>query len=62
MKREQLEKLIHKLSSLGEDKSEMELWLKIFQDLDSTEQADLIRNLQKELQQLERLKDVDVKN
>ena len=56
MKQEELKNLIDKLITLGEDKDELELWLKLFQDLDPSEQATLISNLQTELQQLEDLK------
>ena len=56
MKQEELKELISKLSVLGEDRDELELWLKIFQDLDPSEQASLITNLQTELQKLEHLK------
>ena len=56
MKQEELNELINKLSALGEDRDELELWSKIFQDLDPSEQASLITNLETELQQLEHLK------
>ena len=62
MKQKELNELINKLSALGEDKDELELWSKIFQDLDPAEQTSLITNLQTELQQLEHLKKIKPKD
>ena len=62
MKQEELNELINKLSALGEDRDELELWSKIFQDLDPSEQASLITNLETELQQLEHLKKTETEN
>lgn len=62
MQQEELNELIIKLIALGEDRDELELWSKIFQDLGPSEQSELITNLQIELQQLERLKRAPDKN
>ena len=62
MKQEELNELINKLSALGEDRDELELCSKIFQDLDPSEQASLITNLETELQQLEHLKKTETEN
>lgn len=56
MQPEALKELVDKLSALGEDADELQLWLTIFFDLDPSEQAALVANLQSELQKLERIK------
>ena len=62
MNQSEFDELIKKLSALGENRDELELWSKIFQDMDPSEQSSLIANLQTELQQLERLKEVELEN
>lgn len=62
MKEEELNELVSKLSALGENRDELELWSKIFQDLDPSEQTALITNLQTELRQLEHSKKVEAGN
>jgi hypothetical protein len=56
MQKTRLKELILKLSDLGEDKDELKLWSSIFQDLEPSEQTELIANLQDELTKLESLK------
>jgi|GEM_PF-831614 len=62
MKQEELNELINKLLSLGENRDELELWSKIFQDLGPSEQVSLITNLENELQQLEHFKKTKTEN
>lgn len=56
MEQAELENLIEKLIKLGEDKSELNFWLKLYPDLEPDEQEKLVKNLENELSQLEKLK------
>ncbi|MDO8626701.1 MAG: hypothetical protein Q7K39_04620 [Candidatus Magasanikbacteria bacterium] len=52
----EFKKLIDELISLGEDKNELEFWLKLFPGLEADEQAKIIKNLSAELKQLRQIK------
>jgi len=56
MEKLNIKKLVAKLSALGEDKAELNLWLSIFEDLQPDEQQELLFNLQDEIKKLEQIK------
>ena len=55
MNQAELENLISELVKFGEDKEELEIWLKVFPDLEASEQEELLRNLQSELEHLKKI-------
>jgi len=48
--------LVKKLIQLGENETELNFWLKLFPDLEPDEQKKLIKNLEKEVKDLQNLK------
>lgn len=56
MNQQDFNQLAQKLTALGEDKNELELWQNLFPDLNDEEKIELIKNLENELKQLEDLK------
>ncbi len=56
MNQQDFNQLIQKLTDLGEDKNELELWQNLFPDLEEEEKKELIKNLEDELKQLKDLK------
>lgn len=53
MTTEELSKIIDQLVALGEDKDELNFWLRIYDDLEPDAQSELVNNLTKELQDLQ---------
>ena len=52
---QELRDLIKRLVALGEDASELEVWFRMFPHMDDEERLELLRTLQKEAEDLEKI-------
>jgi len=56
LSKEYIHKIIEELVSLGEDKEELSLWLTMYEAMIPEEQKKLVKNLEDELEELQKLK------
>lgn len=56
IQKEYLEKIVTELVELGEDKKDLSLWIEIYDVMSPEEQGKLLQNLEKELEDLGKLK------
>ena len=57
MNHHKLKELIDQLIILGEERDELDFWHKLYPTLEIQEQEALVKNLQKELEQLQKIEE-----